>query len=114
MENPGLEIVSETIQEVLDADDYLEVDEACGCLVACEVIARLQGRWGKQDSYSEELDSWIKQNPTSVSEDLKKLACAAIDRILAPDSELQELWDEDGRNDDWHAEVDGLRQRIMG
>ena len=112
--NPGLGTVSEAVSAVLDSDDYLESDEACDCLAACEVIARLQGRWGVRNPYSEELDTWIEANPTSVPEDLKESADSAIERILGSDSELKELWDDGGRNDKWHAAVDDLRERIRG
>ena len=63
---------------MLDEDDYLECDEACDCLGACEVIARLQGQWGIKNPYSEDLDKWVEANPTPVSDDLKILAVSAI------------------------------------
>lgn len=114
MRSPGLEGVSEAIQTVLDAEDYLDSDAACECLAACEVIARLQGRWGLRSPYSEDLDKWIEANPTKVPEELKEAADAAIERILAPNSELPELWDEGGRNEKWHEEINDLRHRIKG
>jgi hypothetical protein len=43
---PGLPTVKSAIESVLHAEDYLDSDEACDCLAACEVIARLQGKWG--------------------------------------------------------------------
>lgn len=112
--NPGLHVVNETINNVLSTDDYLDSDEACECLAACEVIARLQGRWGLRNSYSERLDAWIESNPQSVPAELKESADAAVARILAPESELTELWDEDGRNDEWHDAIDDLRARVRG
>jgi hypothetical protein len=114
LDDPGLPVVQSAIQTVLDADDYLDSDQACDCLAACEVIARLQGKWGMRNTYSVDLDNWIEANPTDVPPDLKAAAEAAIERILGPDSELQELWDEDGRNEDWHKAIDELRERIRG
>lgn len=111
---PGLETVRSAIQTVLEADDYLDSDEACDCLAACEAIARWQGKWGLRNSYSEELDKWIEANPTEVPADLKSAADAAIARILGADSELPELWDEGGRNEVWHQSIDDLRIRIKG
>lgn len=49
-----------------------------------------------------------------VPEKLKALADSAIARILGSNSELQELWDEDGPNEAWHREIDDLRKRIKG
>jgi hypothetical protein len=114
LEDPGLPAVRSAIEDVLDEDDYLDSDEACFCLAACEVIARLQGRWGVRNAYTERLDQWIEANPTEVPEDLKAAADSAIERILGPDSELPDLWDEGGRNEEWHKAMDDLRQRVRG
>ena len=114
LENPGLPTVKSAIETVLNTDDYLDSDEACDCLAACEVIARLQGKWGLRNAYSETLDKWIEANPTDVPDDLNVAADAAIERILGPDSELLELWDEGGRNENWHQAIDDLRKRIRG
>ena len=114
LENPGLPAVKSAIQAVLESDDYVDSDEACDCLAACEVIARLQGKWGLRNAYSDELDQWIQANPTAVPADLKIAADAAIERILGSESELPELWDEGGRNDVWHNAIDDLRVRIQG
>ena len=112
--DPGLPAVKAAIQTVLDTDDYLDSDQACDCLAACEVIARLQGKWGLRNAYSENLDQWVEANPTAVPEDLKAAADAAIERILGPDSELPELWDEGGRHEDWHKAIENLRERVRG
>jgi len=112
--NPGLETVQEAFDAVLASDDYLEADAACECLAACEVIARLQGKWGLRNAYSEDLDQWVEANPMAVPDSLKEAAAAAIEKILGPDSELPELWDEDGRNEQWHSAVDDLRERVRG
>jgi Domain of unknown function (DUF4259) len=114
LETPELNIVRETINAVLVAGDDLDSDEACDCLAACEVLARLQGKWGLKNAYSEELDAWVEANPMVVPNDLKIAADLAIERILGPDSELSELWDEDGRNDTWHNAINDLRERVRG
>lgn len=114
LDDPGLPAVKSAIEAVLEAEDYLDSDEACDCLAACEVIARLQGKWGLRNAYSEELDQWIEANPTKVPNDLKAAADSAIERILGTDSELPELWDEGGRNESWHKAIDDLRERIRG
>lgn len=116
LEDPGLDAVKEAIHAVLEcgAEDYLDSDEACACLAACEVLARLQGKWGERNAYSEDLDKWIEANPQQVPDKFKKHADQAIARILGPESELPELWDEGGRNETWHAAVDDLRKRVQG
>ena len=114
LDEPGLPTVKSSLAAVLNADDYLDSDEACDCLAACEVVARLQGKWGLRDAYSADLDTWVESNPTDVPDAVKADAEAAIERILGPDSELQELWDEGGRNEEWHKAIDDLRGRIRG
>ena len=113
---PSLETIREAIDEVLETEGFLDSYEACMCLAACEVLARMQGQWGVRDSYSEDLDTWIEENPQDdpIPKDLKQAADAAIAKILGPDSELKELWDEDGYNESWHEAVDDLRERVKG
>lgn len=41
LDNPGLGSVLGAINAVQNSDDYLDSDEACDCLAACEVLARL-------------------------------------------------------------------------
>ena len=114
LDDPGLPKVREAIQVILQEDGHLDSDAACDCLAACEVIARLQGRWGVRNAYSEALDEWVEANPTPVPDELKTEADAAIARILGPESELSELWDEGGRNEKWHQAIDDLRRRVRG
>ena len=112
VDNPGLPRVRAAINAVLSADEYLDSDEACDCLAACEVIARLQGKWGVQNVYSEKLDNWIRAQSLTIPNDLKLAADEAITRILGANSELPELWDEGGRNHEWHDAIDDLRARL--
>ena len=58
---------------------------------ACEVLARLQGRWGLRNAYRQDLDAWVLSHPIQPSADLIRKAALAIDRILAEQSELAEL-----------------------
>ncbi len=114
LSNPGLGAVTSAIEAVVGFDGYLDGRRADQCLAACEVIARLQGKWGVRNSFSEDLDTWVESNPTDVPNELKALADAAIERILGPDSELPQLWDGASRNDDWHNVIDDLRARVSG
>ncbi len=114
LENPGLEPVRAAIDAVLNSEDDLDSDEACDGLAACEISARWQGRWGIRNPYSAALDEWIEANPMDVPSDMKTAADSAIEKILGPNSELRELWDDGGRNDDWHNAIDDLRARVRG
>jgi hypothetical protein len=92
-------------------DEYLDQDVACNALAACEVLARLRGNHGYENSYTKKVDEWVKAHPLMPPSSLLARAAAAIDRILGDDSELRELWDETG-DTDWHDGVRELRQRV--
>lgn len=108
-----LRLVRQAFDAVLAAgDDYLDSDIACEGLAACEVIARLKGNWGLRDSYSKTVDKWVEAHKLKPPEDLVQTALAVIDRILAPHSELLELWEEEDGSE-WRAAVDDLRNRVQ-
>lgn len=107
-----LSYVRDAIGAVLEVgNEYLDSDEACMALAACEVLARLKGHWGKRDSYTETVDKWVQAHPQTPPADLIDAAVSAIDRIRTQPSELLELWEE-GAAADWHASVDDLRKRV--
>ena len=114
LENPSLTAVQKAINKVLNTKGYLESDAACNCLAACEIVARLQGQWGIQNVYTENLDAWVEAHPMTIPDDLRAAADAAIEKILGSNSELLELWEEEGYNSAWHGVVDDLRSRIQG
>jgi hypothetical protein len=92
--------------------DYLDSDIACNALGACEVLARLVGHSGYTNVYTEKVDQWVAAHQLKPSPTLLKRASAAIDRILADDSELRELWEEGDEGDVWRQSVEDLRVRI--
>ena len=111
-ERKSFEMVGEKLAEILRPDqDYVDSDIASEALVACEILARLKGQWGKRDSYSEEIDQWVLDNPQTPSDDLLRKAILAIDRIAADRSEVAELWAEAG-DEEWRASIADLRQRL--
>lgn len=94
-------------------DEGLDSDLACNALAACEVLARLRGKPG-YDAYTEKVDDWVKAHPIVPPPALIATANAAIDRVLADDSELRELWDESDEGDVWRKSVEELRSRLTG
>ena len=107
----GLSLVVSAFAEVDAASDYLEAPAACNALAACEVLARLQGNPGYQNSYTENVDRWVVKHPTRPPAELLARASATIDRILGDDSELRQLWEE-GNASEWLAAVEDLRVRM--
>ena len=108
-----LSLVEEAIDSVLEAEVYLDAPAASEALAACEVIARLQGRYGTRDSSTEDVDAWVEAHPLRVPPELVEKALQAIDRITGPDSELRELWDDAGA-EAWLASVEEIKERVRG
>ena len=106
-----LSLVVSAFAQVDEAEDYLEAPIATEALAACEVLARLLGRPGYQNAYTEKLDQWVKQHPQKPSPALLERASAVIERVLADKSELRELWDE-GEPEEWLQAVEDLRSRV--
>ena len=103
----------EAIARVLEADGYLEAPEAQQCIAACEVIAASLGRPSAAARAEEGLASWLTRAKTKPTSIVVAQATKAVDRILAPESELRELWEESEEFGDWQADVANLRARLL-
>lgn len=90
---------------------YLEQGVGSIGLAACEVLARLRGRPGHSNSYTEKVDRWVAAHKIDPPRELVIRGNSVIDRILGPESELEELWEEAG-SDEWRAAVTDLRARM--
>ena len=112
-EQSDLEPVREAIARVLAADGYLEAPDAQQAIAACEVVAVALGRPSAAAEAEEDLMAWIARVKPSPDPALRFQAAQALDRILGPDSELRELWEESDEFAHWQAEVTGLRARLQ-
>jgi len=109
-----LSMVESTFAEVESAGaGYLEQGAACNALAACEVVARLRGRPGYTNAYTEKVDRWVAAHRIEPPGELVARGEAVIVRILGPESELRELWEEAG-DEEWRAAVEDLRNRMSG
>ena len=90
---------------------YLEQGLACNALAACEVLARLRGRPGYKNAYTDKVDQWVAKHRIDPPSGLVTRGETAIVRILGPESELREIW-EDAGDQEWRAAVDDLRSRM--
>jgi uncharacterized protein DUF4259 len=91
---------------------YLDQHIACNTLAACEVIARLRGRPGYTNAYTEKVDRWVAAHRIDPAPELINRGTAAIARILGSNSELLQLW-EDADAEPWRAAVADLRSRLV-
>jgi hypothetical protein len=105
--------VEEALNVVLSSgEEGVGAYEATEAIAAIEVIARLQGNWGKRSAYSEGLDNWVEANKIRPSTALVQKAHLAIDLILAENSELNELWQEAEDYEAWVDSVNELKNRV--
>jgi len=107
-----LSLVVSAFAAVEEADDDLESPEAANALAACEVLARLNGKPGYKNSYTEKVDEWVAAHPRLPFVPLLGRAEAVIDRILGEGSELKELWADSEDHDEWLAAMNDLRLRL--
>jgi hypothetical protein len=91
-----------------DADAYLDVDDCAPALAAAELVAAAQGRG--EDRLSDSAQEWLGAHRGEAALDLG-LAHRAVTRAFER-SELRELWDENGPDNEWHADVRELLRRL--
>ncbi|PPU68753.1 DUF4259 domain-containing protein [Xanthomonas pisi] len=106
-------LVAEAIQAVLDnGSDYLDSDLASEAIAAAEVLAKALGRSTQTDSYTKEVDDWVKSIAAKPSQDLLSKANGALIRIMGPDSELKELWQESDDFGSFESSVKALQLAV--
>src|ERR1700693_363466 len=109
-----LSLVESAFAEVESAGaGYLEQGAACNALAACEVIARLRGRPGYTSSYTEKVDRWVAAHRIEPPAGLVTGGGAVIARILGPESELREVW-EDAGDEEWRGGGEDFRNKKSG
>ena len=112
-EQRDFSLVAKAIQAVLDhGSDYLESDLASEAVAATEVLAKALGRGTQTDSYTEEVDAWVKSIGTKPSQDLLSKANGALTRILGRDSELRQLWEESDDFGSWESSIKALQSAV--
>lgn len=108
-------LVAQAIQNVLDTGtDYLEADPAVEAVAAAEVLAKALGRGTQADAYTEAVDTWLKTLTVKPTPELLAQSQAALTRIIAPDSELRELWEESEDFASWEVSIKALQTALVG
>jgi uncharacterized protein DUF4259 len=105
--------VEQTLDAVLrHGKNSVPADEAECAVAAAEVIARLNGHWGIENSYTETADNWVRSHALTPSPALVAKAVAVLDRIIVAPSELLELWEEGTDDAGWTDAVTELKHRV--
>jgi hypothetical protein len=109
-----LSLVEDAIEAVLAfGNEYVEAPEATAAIAAIEVIARLQGNWGERSAYSLNTDMWVEEHKLlEPPKSLVQKAHLVIERILAENSELNELWQESDEYTAWLESIAELKSRV--
>jgi hypothetical protein len=108
----GNEAVLRTGLEATEiGEGYLEAPRASRILGACEIVAALRGR--PAPDLPEEARNWVEQHAELDVSSLVPVAIGGIDRILAENSELNELWSENqAEYPAWRGSLLDLRSRL--
>lgn len=100
-------IVRAALTSTIEADGYLDGDEACEAVASAALIAA-QCPGGKP------VTAYGPHEPLPVFPAyLRPLAVQALDRVLAPESELLELWDEAGHGPLFRKGVTDLKAVLL-
>lgn len=88
--------------------DGLEADECSVVLAASETIVAIldEPRAGIPD----ELVDWLGDNDCDDISDLPAIAAKSVKKVMADDSEMNELWQEGEGYEEWRAEVEQLKE----
>ncbi|MGY0800171.1 DUF4259 domain-containing protein [Lysobacter sp. A286] len=112
-EQNDLGLVREAIARVLATDGYLEAPDATQALAAIEVVAAALGRPTGTAKGEGDLMAWVARVKPVADTSLASQANQAVDRILGPESELRELWEEAEEFGDWQKDVAALRSQLQ-
>lgn len=100
-------VIEAALQVALDeGDEYLDAD------LAMEAIAKRLGKGTQSDVYTEKVDQWLETISEQPSDDLLSLAKRVLERIVADDSELKELWLESDEYELWLGNIQQLKDAL--
>lgn len=103
-------LIREALHRAVDADDYLESDDAAVAVAAAAVVAAV--RTGGGVDFGEGPEYLSTGEATPLPADVVDLARRALDRVAADDSELRELWEEADSWDEALAALDEVRSEL--
>ncbi|MFW2036331.1 DUF4259 domain-containing protein [Acinetobacter junii] len=106
-------VIEAALQVALDeGDEYLDADLAMEAIAAVEVIAKRLGKGTQSDVYTEKVDQWLETISEQPSDDVLSLAKRVLERIVADDSELKELWLESDEYELWLGNIQQLKDAL--
>jgi len=107
-------VIEAALQVALDeGDEYLDADLAMEAIAAVEVIAKRLGKGTQSDVYTEKVDQWLETISEQPNDGLLSLAKRVLERIVADDSELKELWLESDEYELWLGNIQQLNDALQ-
>jgi len=92
-------------------DDYLDSDAGVEALAAAELVAAMRGVAVERSPYNEHAIDWVARTSPVADQALVDLASSALDRVVAANSELAQLWDE-AESTSWRGSVEARKASI--
>ena len=104
--------IETTLDQVNQADDTIDIEQASAALAACETLAFLRGRPGLHEAPLDSLKQWADAHQHLGTDHLVAPAAAALGRINSDQCQLKQSWQEANQYDPWAATVDDVARRI--
>jgi hypothetical protein len=89
---------------------YLDLADGAPAIAACHLVASCLD--GQTAGLPPEARAYVERRDAKPDDALVRSAIAALDRVIAADSEVAELWDETDDGPEWRASVTKLRDRL--
>jgi hypothetical protein len=103
-----------TVSALLSEAGYLDAPYSTEALAAIEVVAAALGRPTPSARSQSSLMTWVAHVKPIADASLVSDSARAIERILGPDSELRELWEDTDDFGEWQINVEQLRAALRG
>ena len=112
-ESGDLSLIREALDNILTSTEYVEAPDASVAIVAAEIIAAALGRPSLSAQRKKALSEWISRIRPTIDAELAAQARNALSRIVGPNSELRDLWEETDEFSDWQDSVQELAQQLQ-
>ena len=103
-------VLREALETAAHMGGYLDAPEGEEALAAAAIISLAADGSPVQPEPS--VEDYARKISRKVPSGLAPLAIEAIDRVLADESELRELWEEQDAVAEWRAEPDAVRHHL--
>jgi hypothetical protein len=107
----GLAAIDVVFDQVLAAE-YVEAPVASEAIAGAEILAMLAGRPDEKVEYPESINEWSTAAHRAPSSSQIGKVRKVLDRILAPKSELLELWEDSDESEAWKASLEDIKRRL--